>query len=81
MMSGMPIPSQFAAMGLDLWAPKRSVVVDMVMVQLISLVLLMLGVLVFRANELSTNEATFYLVGLFGSMIFLSAVYARISRM
>ena len=79
MMSGMPIPSQFAAMGLDLWSPKRSVVVDMV--QLISLVLLMLGVLVFRANELSTNEATFYLVGLFGSMIFLSAVYARISRM
>jgi|TARA_R100001510_G_C7547068_1_gene132297 alpha-ketoglutarate-dependent taurine dioxygenase len=81
MMSGVPIPSQFAAMGLDLWSPKRSVVVDMVMVQLISLVLLMLGVLVFRANELSTNEATFYLVGLFGSMIFLSAVYARISRM
>tara|TARA_R100001509_G_scaffold29197_1_gene15469 strand:- start:175 stop:420 length:246 start_codon:yes stop_codon:yes gene_type:complete len=81
MMSGMPIPPQFAAMGLDLWSPKRSVVVDMVMVQLISLVILMLGVLVFRANELSTNEATFYLVGLFGSMIFLSAVYARISRM
>ena len=81
MMSGVPIPYQFATMGLDLWSPKRSVIVDMVMVQLISLVLLMLGVLVFRANELSTNEATFYLVGLFGSMIFLSAVYARISRM
>ena len=50
------------------------------MVQLISLIVMMVAVLLFRGAELSTNEATFFVFGLFSSLVFLSAVYARITQ-
>lgn len=75
------IPNQLTNLTLDMWSPKRSVVIDMIMVQLISLIVLMTSVLAFRGNNLSTSEATFYIFGLFSSMIFLSAVYGRITQM
>jgi hypothetical protein len=75
------IPNQLTNLSLDMWSPKRSVVIDMIMVQLISLIVLMASVLAFRGNNLSTSEATFYIFGLFSSMIFLSAVYGRITQM
>lgn len=75
------IPNQLTTLSLDMWSPKRSVIIDMIMVQLISLIVLMVAVLLFKGNSLSTNEATFFIFGLFTSLVFLSAVYGRITQM
>ena len=77
MMSGIPNPiNQMNEIALGMWSPQRSVI----MVQLISLIVMMVAVLLFRGAELSTNEATFFVFGLFSSLVFLSAVYARITQ-
>tara|TARA_R100001163_G_scaffold18559_1_gene16381 strand:+ start:3985 stop:4230 length:246 start_codon:yes stop_codon:yes gene_type:complete len=81
MMSGIPNPiNQMNEIALGMWSPQRSVIIDMIMVQLISLIVMMVAVLLFRGAELSTNEATFFVFGLFSSLVFLSAVYARITQ-
>ncbi|MHA2218319.1 MAG: hypothetical protein ACXACY_20490 [Candidatus Hodarchaeales archaeon] len=81
MMSGIPNPiNQMNEMALGMWSPQRSVIIDMIMVQLISLIVMMVAVLLFRGSDLSTNEATFFVFGLFSSLVFLSAVYARITQ-
>jgi hypothetical protein len=46
----LPIPKQFADMSMQMLAPKRSVIVDMVMVQLISAIVVFVGILLFKAN-------------------------------
>jgi|TARA_R100000030_G_scaffold3327_1_gene2498 hypothetical protein len=80
-MSGIPNPiNQMNEMALGMWSPQRSVIIDMIMVQLLSLIVMMVAVLMFRGGELSTNEATFFVFGLFSSLVFLSAVYARITQ-
>ncbi|PXY77060.1 MAG: hypothetical protein CXX81_07345 [Methanobacteriota archaeon] len=76
---GMPRP--MAVMGLDMMAPKRNVIADMVMVQILSMILILLGVLLFKGATLNTEQATVYLVALMLSITLLGAVYTRISRM
>ena len=75
------IPNQLTNLSLDMWSPKRSVIIDMIMVQLISLIVIMVAVLMFKGGSLGTDEATFYIFGLFSSLLFLSAVYSRIIQM
>ena len=77
---GIPIPSQFADMSMQLRAPKRSIIVDMVMVQLISAIVVFVGILLFKANEISQSEMTMMVVGVFLSLFLLSSVYHRITR-
>ena len=42
------VPRQVADMSIQFFAPKRQVIVDMVMVQLISAILVFMGILVFK---------------------------------
>ncbi len=77
---GIPIPSQFADMSMQLLAPKRSIIVDMVMVQLLSAIVVFVGILLFKANEISQSEMTMMVVGVFLSLFLLSSVYHRITR-
>jgi len=77
----MSVSRPMAALGLDMMAPKRNVIADMVMVQILSMILILLGVLLFKGATLNTEQATVYLVGLMLSITLLGAVYTRISRM
>ena len=77
---GIPIPSQFADMSMQLLAPKRSIIVDMVMVQLISAIVVFVGILLFNENEISQSEMTMMVVGVVLSLFLLSSVYHRITR-
>ena len=43
---GVPVPRQIADMSMHMLAPKREVIVDMVMVQLISAILVFMGILI-----------------------------------
>jgi hypothetical protein len=59
--------------------PKKSVIIDQIMVQLISLIMIFLMVLIFNVNNLSPDNLIWILGGLFMSIFFLSSVYTRIS--
>ena len=74
------IPSGFASTTLDFLNPKRNVIVDMIMVQIIAAIVILVGVLLFKGDELSSNIISYFLVGLFGSFLMLTGVYARITR-
>jgi uncharacterized membrane protein len=78
-MSGL-VPRQFADMSMHMLAPKRQVVVDMVMIQLISAILVFLGILVFKNNEINQMEMSIYMMGIFVSFILLTQIYQRITR-
>tara|TARA_R110001592_G_scaffold1811_1_gene10991 strand:+ start:8557 stop:8808 length:252 start_codon:yes stop_codon:yes gene_type:complete len=74
------IPNSIAATTLDMLNPNRSVIVDMVMVQLISIIVTMLMILIFKGGSMDSSSVSYYLVGLFGSFLMLTGVYSRITR-
>jgi len=74
------IPKSFAASTLDVLNPTRSVIVDMIMVQLISVIVVMMMILLFKGGSMGSASVSYYLVGLFSSILMLSGVYARITR-
>lgn len=77
---GIPVPKQVADMTMQMFAPKREVVVDMVMVQLISAILIFMGILVFKNSAITQMEMSMYMFGVFLSFILLTSIYQRITR-
>jgi hypothetical protein len=75
------IPRQFANMSMNMLSPKRHVVVDMVMVQLISVILIFAGILIFKNTEINQTEMSLYMFGLFASFVLLTSIYQRITRL
>tara|TARA_Y100000385_G_C13024596_1_gene607819 strand:- start:447 stop:695 length:249 start_codon:yes stop_codon:yes gene_type:complete len=74
------IPKEFAEVSMHFFSPKRSVIIDMVMVQLISAMIVGLLILLFKGGELNASETSMYMIGIFVSFILLTTVYARITR-
>jgi len=79
MVGGM-VPKQFADITMHMLSPRRQVVVDMVMVQLISAILVFSGILVFKSNEITQNDMSIYMIGIFVSYVLLKQIYQRITR-
>jgi hypothetical protein len=75
------VPNQVANLSLNMFSHKRSVIIDMVMIQLISAILVMLFVLVFKASDISQTDASMAMIAIFISMMGLTTIYTRISRM
>ena len=75
------VPIQVANLSLTLFTHRRSVIFDMVMIQLISAILVMLFVLVFKAADISQTDASMAMIAIFVSMMGLGTIYTRISRM
>ena len=74
------IPQSFAASTLDVLNPNRSVIIDMVMVQILSMIVVMSMILVFKGSTMPSSTISYFLVGLFASFLMLSGVYSRITR-
>ena len=74
------VPRQIADVTMHMFAPKRQVVVDMVMVQLISAILIFIGILTFKNSEINQVEMSAYMFGIFISFILLTSIYQRITR-
>jgi len=74
------MPLGFGNTSLNVLNPPRSVIIDMIMVQFISIIVVMLMILIFKGQELSSSVLSYYLVGLFGSALMLTGVYSRITR-
>ncbi len=78
---GNLVPKQFADISLNLMAPKHSVIIDMIMIQLISCILGGLFILVFKGSDISQTDASLFMIGIFGAAMLLGTVYTRINRM
>jgi len=64
---------------VSVFAPTRSVITDMIMVQLLSIIMALVLLMLFKGNELSTNDVSLFLVAIFGSSILLGGIYSRIT--
>jgi len=78
MISQIPIPSNISNALMQVYTPRRSVIVDMVMVQFISIILTMLLILFIQGPTMSSSSVSFYFVGLFLSVLMLTGVYSKI---
>ena len=65
---------------VNMFAPKRSVITDMIMVQFLSIIVTLFFILVFKGAELTTNQVSMFLIGIFASVIMLGGIYTRISK-
>lgn len=74
------LSQSFAATTLEVLNPNRSVIVDMIMVQILAAIFTLSALLLLKGNSLGSQNASYILVALFGSVLFLSAVYSRITR-
>ena len=74
------IGQSFAATSLNVLNPHRSVIVDMIMVQILSAIITLALLLLFKGNEIGSTNASYLLVGLFSSLVFLTAAYSRITN-
>ncbi len=71
----------FSSTAMEIFAPRKSVIIDMVMVQLLAIIVT-LGLVLLTANDSLGSDTMAYLVaGLFGCFFMLGSVYSRISNM
>ena len=78
MMGGL-IPSGLAQGTMEIFNPEKSVIVDMVMVQLITITLTLLCILMFKGDDIGGNNMAWMVGGLFSSFLLASAIYSRIT--
>tara|TARA_R110002020_G_scaffold31923_2_gene98904 strand:+ start:1137 stop:1397 length:261 start_codon:yes stop_codon:yes gene_type:complete len=70
----------FSQAVLTMYSPRRSVIIDMVMVQFISIILTMMLVLFLKGPDMASASVSYYLVGIFFCILMLTSVYSNISR-
>ena len=64
----------------SIFAPTRNIIIDMIMIQFIAIIISLASILVFKGDTMSSNDISVFIVGIFGSMLFLGTLYSRISR-
>jgi len=79
MYRGSILPQVFAETANEIFNPRKSVIVDMIMVQLITITLTLLAILIFRGDEVNSANMAWMVGGLFGSFLLASAIYSRIT--
>ena len=80
MMDGGITPRPVADMSLQYFNPKQSTIVDMIMIQLISAILVSIFILGWKGQELNQQDVSLFMVGIMVSFFLLNTVYARITR-
>jgi len=64
---------------MSIFSPVKSVIVDMVMVQLLAIIVTLGLILVTGADNLSSDTMAYLVAGLFGAFFMLGGIYSRIS--
>lgn len=80
MMEKQFISNSFATTSLNILNPHRSVIVDMIMIQILASIITLSLLLLLKGNEIGSTNASYLMVALFGTVVFLSAVYSRLTR-
>lgn len=70
----------FASSTMEIFAPIKSVIIDMVMVQLLSIILALAAILLLASSQLASDQIAYLVAGLFGAFFMLGSIYARISE-
>ncbi len=65
----------------DIYAPKKTVIVDMVMVQILAIMVTLCLVLITGSQTLSSDTIAYMMAGLMVSVLMAGAIYSRISGM
>ena len=66
------------AMGI--FSPRKSVIIDMIMVQLLTIIVTLSVLLLTSSNKMDSNSMAYLVVGLFGAFFMLTGIYSRISE-
>ena len=77
--SRMPFSQGFAMTTSDIFAPKKSVIVDMVMVQILTVIVTVTLILVLKNDSLGSDTIAWMMGSLMVGILLASAIYSRIS--
>ena len=64
---------------MAIFNPKKSVIVDMVMVQLLSIIVTLGIIMITGAESLASDTIAYLVAGLFGALLCLGGIYSRLS--
>ena len=64
---------------MAIFNPRKSVIVDMVMVQLISIIVALGVIMITGSDSLESDTIAYLVAGIFGALFMLGGVYSRIS--
>jgi len=71
--------NNFSSSAMSIFSPVKSVIVDMVMVQLLAIIVTLGLILVTGSDNLSSDTMAYLVAGLFGAFFMLGGIYSRIS--
>jgi hypothetical protein len=70
----------FAMSTRDIFAPKKSVIVDMVMVQVLTIIVTLSLVLLTGSGQLSSDMMAYMMGAMMGAILLATGIYTRISQ-
>jgi hypothetical protein len=70
----------FSNTAMEIFAPKKSVIVDMIMVQLLTIIVTLSMLLLTSSSKMDSNSMAYLVLGLFGAFFMLTGIYSRISE-
>jgi hypothetical protein len=70
----------FAMSTRDIFAPKKSVIVDMVMVQVLTIIVTLSLVLLTGSGNLSSDMMAYMMGAMMGAILLAGGIYTRISQ-
>lgn len=69
----------FSNTAMEIFAPRKSVIIDMIMVQLLTIIVTLAVLLLTSSSKMDSNTMAYLVVGLFGAFFMLTGIYSRIS--
>jgi hypothetical protein len=70
----------FSGTAMEIFAPRKSVIIDMVMVQLLTIIVTLTVLLLTSGGKMGSNTMAYLVLGLFGAFFMLTGIYSRISE-
>jgi|TARA_R100000353_G_scaffold130595_1_gene92694 hypothetical protein len=70
----------FSNTAMEIFAPVKSVIIDMIMVQLLAIIVTLGLVLLTGGDTLDSDTMAYLVAGLFGAFFMLGGIYSRISE-
>ena len=70
----------FSSSAMSIFSPVKSVIIDMVMVQLLAIIVTLGLILITGADSLSSDTMAYLVAGLFGAFFMLGSIYSKISE-
>jgi hypothetical protein len=69
----------FASTTMDVFSPVKTVIIDMIMVQLLTIIVTICLILITSTSTMNSDQIAWMMGGLLFSVLMSSAVYSRIS--